>query len=52
MGKKLCKLVKEDYLDENLKEYVKLIADAKFVCKKCGRVSQKEELLCNPKKMK
>lgn len=52
MSKKLCKLVKDDYLDKNLKEYIKLVEDAKYICKKCGRVSSKEELLCSSKKMK
>lgn len=52
MGKKICKLVKDDYLDDNLKEYIKLVKDAKFVCKKCGRVAKKEDMLCSPKKMK
>lgn len=52
MGKKMCKLVKDDYLEDNLKEYIKLVKDPKFVCKKCGRAAKKEEMLCSPKKMK
>ncbi len=52
MGKTLCKLVKDDYLEENIKEYIELIKDAKYICKKCGRVSNDEDSLCKPKKIK
>jgi len=45
--KTLCEL-KKDYLKENLKEYKKLVRDARFVCKKCGRAAKDEESLCKP----
>lgn len=51
MAKTLCKRVKEDYLKENLKEYIKMVKEPKYICKKCGRVAEKEETLCKPKKM-
>lgn len=53
MSKKtLCKLVKDDYVKDNFKEYAELVEGAKFICKKCGRAAQKEENLCDPKKIK
>lgn len=52
MGKKLCKLVSGDYLDENMKAYMAIVKEPKYVCKKCGRVSKDEDLLCKPKKIK
>jgi hypothetical protein len=45
--KTLCEL-KKDYLKENLKEYKKLVCDARFVCKKCGRAAKDAERLCKP----
>ncbi|WP_169337702.1 hypothetical protein [Proteocatella sphenisci] len=52
MSKKLCKLVKDDILDKDMKEYMKFVSDGKYVCKKCGRVANKEENLCSAKKLK
>ena len=52
MSKKLCKLVKDDILDKDIKEYIKFVSDAKFVCRKCGRTAKKEENLCSAKKLK
>ncbi len=52
MSKKLCKLAKEDYLKEHLKEYVALVKPSKYICKKCGRVGHSEENLCKSKKIK
>lgn len=53
MGKKskLCKLVKKDLLDEDVKAYIKLVDDAKYLCVKCGRVANNEDLLCKAKKL-
>ena len=51
MANTLCKRVKDDYLKENLKEYIKMVKEPKYICKKCGRVAEKEEMLCKPKKM-
>jgi hypothetical protein len=45
--KTLCELKKE-YLKENLQEYKKLVRDAGFVCKKCGRAAKDAERLCKP----
>jgi len=45
LDKSLCKLKKED-LEENLKEFKKLVSVPKYFCKKCGRVSAKKKNLC------
>jgi hypothetical protein len=45
--KKLCKW-KEDHLAENLAEFMDIIRKPKFLCKKCGRVADKEKWLHKP----
>lgn len=52
MSKKLCKLVKEDYLEDHLDDYIELVKKPKFICKKCGRVTADEDRVCKPKKLK
>lgn len=52
MSKKLCKLVSDGMLKDDLKAYKKLVNKPKYVCKKCGRVANDEDSLCKPKKMK
>lgn len=52
MSKKMCKLVKEDYLEDHLTEYIDIVKKPKYVCKKCGRVADEEDRLCKPKKLK
>ena len=37
--RKLCKLVKKDFMDDHFEEYRTLVADSKWVCKECGRAS-------------
>ena len=44
-AKHLCDMAKRG-VDLNL--YKELVKDAKFICKKCGRVAAKEENLCEP----
>ncbi len=48
-GKHLCHLVED--MGIGIDEYKKLIRNAKFLCKKCGRVAAKEENLCEPTKL-
>jgi transposase-like protein len=43
-AKTLCAF-KKNYLKENLPKYKKLVRDARFVCKKCGRVADKKKWL-------
>lgn len=45
--KTLCKWDKDEIKD-NLKELKKIVADARYVCKKCARAARKEEYLCKP----
>ena len=41
----MCKLVKEGAPLEELKD---LVADASYICSKCGRVAADEDRLCAP----
>jgi hypothetical protein len=45
--KPLCKWDKDEIKD-NLKELKKLVAEPRFVCRKCGRASKKDDCLCKP----
>ncbi|WP_192929724.1 hypothetical protein [Alkaliphilus serpentinus] len=45
--KKLCKLVKKDFLKDDLKEYVKLVNKPQYICDKCGRVANDKKNLCS-----
>ena len=51
MKKKMCANVKAGALKDDLKEYKKLVADAKHVCRKCGRAAAKPGNLCKPSKI-
>ena len=46
-SKTLCKWDKDDIKD-NLKELKKLVAEPRFICRKCARAAKKEEYLCKP----
>ena len=47
MGKKtLCEL--EELLKKDLEAYKQLVKDGKYICRKCGRVANKEKRLCKP----
>jgi len=45
----LCHLVEHRGIEIN--QYKPLVRNAKFLCKKCGRVAAKEENLCEPIKL-
>jgi len=47
----LCYLQNLGYLQSNLKDYKKLVVDAKYVCKNCGRAAHSERNLCDPEKI-
>ncbi len=46
--KALCKLCKEDCLKDGFEEYVELVKDALYICKKCGRSAKNDKNLCKP----
>jgi hypothetical protein len=46
-GKKLCKW-KEDHLTEKLDDFMDIIRQPKFLCKKCGRVADSKKWLHKP----
>ncbi len=43
----LCKLVKRD----DLEQVRKLVKDAEYYCKKCGRAARDKENLCAPSRI-
>lgn len=49
--KTLCKLVKDDVLEEDLKEYKKLVVDPAYLCTRCGRACNDKKRLCKPEKL-
>ena len=48
-GRHLCHLVEDMGIDVD--EYKKLIKNAKFLCRNCGRVAARAENLCEPTKL-
>jgi len=50
-GKPLCKLVKDEVLEEALEEYKALVVNPTHVCTKCGRASNDKKALCKPEKL-
>ncbi|GAW65530.1 hypothetical protein GPEL0_01r0465 [Geoanaerobacter pelophilus] len=46
-NKPLCKWDKDE-IKENLKELKKLVAEPRFICRKCARAARSEALLCKP----
>ena len=49
MAKTMCKVSKE--LPDSFDKVIGLITNAEFVCKKCGRVANKEDRLCKSYKL-
>jgi hypothetical protein len=49
-NKTLCKWDKDDIKD-NLKELKKIVAQPRYVCKKCGRAAKDDDLLCKPEEL-
>jgi hypothetical protein len=48
-GRHLCLLMTNPLMDDtDLDEIKKLVRDAQFICKNCGRTAKSEENLCNP----
>lgn len=51
MSKCLCKCVKNDMLEDDLKSYKKMVDAPKYICTKCGRVANDKDNLCKPEKL-
>ena len=49
--KSLCKLVKDNVLEEDLKAFKKLLVKPTHLCTKCGRASNDKKRLCEPEKL-
>jgi hypothetical protein len=47
----LCYLVNMGHIKSSFEDYKKLVRDAKFVCKMCGRSANSKENLCFPVKI-
>jgi len=47
----LCYLVNMRFHEKNLKEYMGLVCEGKYVCKYCGRVAAHKGNLCKPQKL-
>jgi hypothetical protein len=47
----LCKWKREEYT-EHFAKLCKIVAKPRFVCKKCGRVSDRKKWLCEPRPLK
>ena len=50
MPKELCK-IKSSFRSKNMASYIKMVDSPTHVCKKCGRVANKKNLLCKPLKI-
>ena len=47
----LCYLQNVGYVQSNLEDFKKLVANPKFICKNCGRVAASDKNLCAPEKL-
>jgi len=51
LNKSLCDLEKQGFVNNNFKDYKKLVRYGKYVCEDCGRVARKQANLCSPKRL-
>ncbi|MBZ4672743.1 MAG: hypothetical protein JG762_973 [Deferribacteraceae bacterium] len=51
-GKTLCAIFKKDMSKKELEDYAKIVIEGNYICKKCGRVANKEDYLCKSYKIK
>jgi hypothetical protein len=49
--KHLCYLENVGYVKANLDDYKKLVRDAKFVCRQCGRIAAGARNVCDPENL-
>ena len=45
----MCKIAKD--LPDNIDKVIELVSSPEFICKKCGRVANKDSFLCKPKNL-
>ena len=49
--KHLCNLASKESFKTSFADYTKLVKNAQYVCKGCGRVAASAENLCSPVKL-
>ena len=49
--KHLCYLVNVGFQTSRPKDYLMLVKDPMFICKKCGRAAKDARNLCSPRKL-
>jgi hypothetical protein len=47
----LCYLHNTGYLEKHLEDYMGLVVNARFVCRKCGRAATNDSNLCQPERI-
>lgn len=47
-AKHLCHLINVEYNRSNARDYKKLVKNARYVCKRCGRAAVRKMNLCKP----
>jgi hypothetical protein len=52
MSDKMCDIAKDGIKKADMEKFAELVEDAKYFCKKCGRVSNKKKVLCKSEKIK
>lgn len=50
IDKTLCCLDK-DKIEKHMDDIVEIVSAAKYICRKCARVSKKKKYLCKPAKL-
>ena len=49
--KHLCYLTNLGFMVESPQDYMKLVRDANYICKQCGRAANSPDNLCKPMKL-
>jgi hypothetical protein len=51
INKTLCELKSDGFIEKDFKAYRKLVRQARFVCRRCGRAARRKSNLCYPKRL-
>jgi len=51
LDRTLCDLEGKGFIENNFKDYKKLVRYGRYVCASCGRVARRRKNLCNPKRL-